>query len=370
MVRSATAILALFIFTGAAQAQQRHTVVDGETLWALAQRYYNDPWRWPRIYEANRAPSGQVEDAHRIYPGEVLVIPDIAATPVVAEVVVAPAPAPVPVEPAPAPPVQPEPEPAPQIPPPREPIEPDRTVFYSTEGTTGFAVVGTDGTRTAVPRDVVVAAPWLGPLQGDPPNVGRVLEFSGSEDELVPRTTVMPFDRVQVSLPGVAAARGTELLAFRVGDELAGVGQVLHPTGVLAVSDPTPDGAIALVVAVFDRMTLGDFLQPLPTFPLRAGVQAQPITTGPDATIIGFADPQAIQGVHDVAFLDQGSDQGVAIGDEYVVVWDEGSGAPPEIEGRLQVVQVHPDHASARIIWLRNPVFATGAIVGLDRKMP
>jgi LysM repeat protein len=376
MVRSAAAILALFIFTGVAQAQQRHTVVDGETLWSLAQRYYNDPGRWPQIYEANRAPAGQVEDARLIYPGEVLVIPDLAATPVVAAVVVEPLPAPVQPEPAPAPvqpepapaPVQPEPAPPPQVLPP--PIEPERTVFYSTEGRAGFAIVGTDATRTAVPRDVTVAAPWLGPLETDPPNVGRLIEFAGSDDERVPRTTVMPFDRVQLSLPGLSAARGTELLAFRLADELPGVGQILYPTGVLAVSDPTPDGAVALVVAVFDRVTMGDFLQLLPTFPLRAGVQAQPVTTGPDATIIGFADPHAIQGLNDVAFLDQGSDQGVAIGDEYVVLWDEGSGAPPEIEGRLQVVQVHPDHSSARIVWLRNPVFATGGIVGLDRKMP
>jgi hypothetical protein len=363
MVRSAAAILALFVFTGVAQAQERHTVVNGETLWSLAQRYYNDPWRWPRIYEANRAPGGQVEDAHWIYPGEVLVIPEIAATPVVAEVVVEPAPAPAPAraEPAPAP-----PSPAP----PMEPIEPERTAFYDTERMAGFAVVGTDAIRTAVPRDVAVAAPWLGPLASEPPNVGRLIEFSGSDDERVPRETVMPFDRVQVSLPGLAAARGTELLAFRVTGEVPGVGQILYPTGVLAVSDPTPDGAVALVVAVFDRVTVGDYLQLLPIFPLQAGVLAQPVTGGADATIIGFADPQAIQGINDVAFLDQGSNQGVAIGDEYVVLWDEGNGAPPEIEGRLQVVQVHPDHSSARIVSMRNPVFAAGAVVGLDRKMP
>ena len=364
MVRSATVILALFIFTGVAEAQQRHTVVNGETLWDLAQRYYNDPWRWPRIYEANRSPSGQVEDAHWIYPGEVLVIPEIAATPVVAEVVVEPVPAPVQPEPAP----EPAPEPPPAMP---EPMEPERTVFYNTEGRAGFAVVGTEGSRTAVPRDVSVAAPWLGPLNVEPENVGQVIELSGAEDERVPRTTVMPFDRVLVSLPGLAAARGTELLAFRVTSELPGVGQVLQPTGVLAVSDPTPEGAVALVVTVFDRMDVGDYLQLLPTFALRAGVQAQPVSgTGSAAAIIGFADPQAIQGVYDVAFLDRGSDEGVAIGDEYVIGWDEGTGAPPEIEGRLQVIQVHPDHASARIVWLRNPVFATGATVGLDRKMP
>jgi hypothetical protein len=360
MVRLAAAILALFLLTGDASAQQRHTVADGETLWSLAQRYYNDPWRWPRIYEANRAPSGQVEDAHWIYPGEVIIIPDVNATPVVAEVVVAPTPVVVP----------PDPVPPPPPPPPAEPVEPERTVFFSNEGRSGFTAVGVAVARTAVPRDVSVSAPWLGPVQGEPPNIGRVAEFSGADDELVPRVTAMPFDRVQIALPGLAAPRGTELLAFRVAGEIANVGQVLIPTGVLAVSDPTPDGAVALVVTVFGQLNVGDYLQMLPTFALRAGVIAQPVTTGADATILGFADNHALQGLNDVAFLDQGADQGVAIGDEYVVLWDEGNGAPPEVEGRLQVVSVHPDHASARIIWLRNPVFETGGIVGLDRKMP
>jgi hypothetical protein len=349
MVRSAAAILALFIFTGAAEAQQRHTVVDGETLWGLAQRYYNDPWRWPRIYEANRAPSGQVEDAHWIYPGEVIIIPDVEATPVVAGVVIEPVPAPV------------QPGPAPVIT--VETVEPERTVFYNSGGAQGgFVLSGTQNTRLAVPREVAVSAPWLGPESGPPPHIGTVTEFSGADDELVSRTIAMPFDRIQIALPGLAAARGTELLAFRISGEVPGVGQVLQPTGVLAVSDPTPEGAIALVVTVFEHLSVGDFLQPLPTYALRPGVLAQPVTTGADATIIGFAREHAINSLHDVAFLDQGSDQGVSIG--------EGLGGPPEIEGRLQVIQVHPDHASARIIWLRNPVFQTGGIVGLDRRMP
>jgi len=356
MVRFATAILALFILAGEAKAQQRHTVVDGETLWSLAQRYYNDPWRWPRIYEANRAPSGQVEDAHWIYPGEVILIPDVEATPVVAGVVVEPTPA----EPAPAAPLA-----------PIEQGEPERTVFYNADSraAAGFGASAANS-RAAVPRDVSASAPWLGPLQDVPPNIGRVLEFQGADDELVVRTTAMPFDRVQVGLPGLSAPRGTELLSFRVGREIPGVGTVLIPTGVLAVSDPTPEGAVALVVTVFDKLTVGDFLTMLPTFPLRAGIAARPMSGGADATIIGFAGENAIQGLNDITFLDQGADQGVAIGDEYVLMWNEGNGAPAEIEGRLQVVQVHPDHSSARITWMRNPVFQAGGIVGLDRKMP
>lgn len=348
MVRSAAAVFALVLLPGALQAQQRHQVVDGETLWGLAQRYYSDAWRWPNIYEANR---GVVEDPHWIYPGEELLIPDVAATPVVAEVTVGPVPA----------------EPALAVP---EPVEPERTVFFRSEGAAGLGIVGDEVRRLAVPRAVSVSAPWLGPIMRTPSNVGVVAEFSGADDERVPRTTALPYDRVQVELPGLAAARGAQLLAFRVDRDIPGVGQVLVPTGVLAVSDPTPGGAVALVVDIFDHLQVGDFLQVLPSFPLEPGVVAQPIASGPEATIIGFAGNRALQSVHDVAFLDQGSDDGVAIGDEYVAVWDEGNGGPAEIEGRLQVVSVHADHSSARVVWLRNPVFETGGRVGLDRKMP
>src|SRR4051812_9423594 len=47
--------LALIGLPGRVDAQQIHKVVTGETLWGLSQRYYSDPYKWPQIYEANRA---------------------------------------------------------------------------------------------------------------------------------------------------------------------------------------------------------------------------------------------------------------------------------------------------------------------------
>ena len=77
MVRSAAALVAVLILPGFVVAQEpqgTHTVVDHDTLWDLAQRYYSNPFEWRVIWEANRE---VVEDPNLIYPAEMLVIPGL-----------------------------------------------------------------------------------------------------------------------------------------------------------------------------------------------------------------------------------------------------------------------------------------------------
>jgi nucleoid-associated protein YgaU len=59
------------------QAQQPrvHEVQSGETLSAIAKKYYGDANAYNRIFEANRPMLG---DPDEIYPGQVLVIPEQA----------------------------------------------------------------------------------------------------------------------------------------------------------------------------------------------------------------------------------------------------------------------------------------------------
>ncbi len=72
-----------------------HTVVAGDTLWGIATTYYGDGEKWPAIYKANagvpQPGGGALSDAHWIYPGWTLVIPDATEAAPVAPTTPAPA---------------------------------------------------------------------------------------------------------------------------------------------------------------------------------------------------------------------------------------------------------------------------------------
>jgi len=367
MVRSAAAILAVLILPSFALGQQpvgTHTVVDDDTLWDLAQRYYQNPYQWRVIYEAN---VDSIADPNLIYPNEVFVIPGLPGT---AAPVVATGPEPTP-DAVPEQPV--DVAAAPSDAPATDlvqfgfrqarPSEQVRTIFWSdTTSQTGMAGSGAvDPNYVAVTRDLVYSAPWL-------VRAGEVVESQGSiEGFATPgsrATTIRSFDRIVVDMPAPARV-GAQLQLFRVTRTIENVGQVVTPTGLVTVESIGGAGVIGVVTKEYQRIQPGDFVRPAPTYTVPAGRMAREIPGGPEAMIMGVAGRQELNNIGHVAFLDLGADDGITVGDEFVL-FGSTTGAR---EGVLQVVAVTPNMASARIQSLVDDVFRQGVVVRLARTM-
>ena len=52
-------------------APERYIVVRGDTLWSIAQRYTDSPWRWSELWQLNK---DELKNPHRLYPGDVIVL--------------------------------------------------------------------------------------------------------------------------------------------------------------------------------------------------------------------------------------------------------------------------------------------------------
>jgi len=362
MVRSAAAVLAVLIIPSFALAQEpqgTHAVVKDDTLWDLAQRYYSNPFEWRVIWEANR---DVVEDPNWIYPAEVLVIPGLPGDDVPADDPVMDDP---PVE------DDPEPEtidgvPADLVPfglRQARPSDQTRTIFYSD---TSAARETREEARVTeyitVSADLVYSAPWMIGLMEEPENDGHIAGFA---DRGARASSIRSFDRISISMPTPARV-GANLQIYRVDRTIEDVGHVVIPTGIATVSTIGDGQVVAVVTKEYHRIQPGDLVRPIPSYTPRPGVYAQEVSGGSEAMVMGFAGNHVLTDIGHIAFLDLGSDDGIVIGDEFVLF---GEAIPTARDGSMQVIGVTETMAAARVLSMADNVFRQGVVVRLTKKM-
>ena len=325
-----------------------HVVKRGDTLWDLAKAYLKDPFRWPEVFQRN---TDIVENPHWIYPGETIRIPSSEVKPeVLARIATKPAP------------------------------PSDRTVFSSTPGGlvpdrigSNGEVLGRDAT-SGVPRGEIESAPFA-MKKGGPVNRGRLAaayDRPGIKTAAGDRRFQL-HDRVFLDLPrGVAGNPGDLLLAYRLGDEITDVGQLVIPTGIVRVESSSLGMPMGRVVKQFGEMVLDQSVIQLESIPASIG-RPVAVPPGPAEKVIYVAGEPVLPTLQTYVLLSAKSANGVRVGDQFTLIDDSVDPkypAPPVPAAIAEVVRVTPYAVTAIVVDHEQPRIYPGMRARLSARAP
>jgi len=369
------------------QLPATHVVATGETLWSIAQLYYNDPLLWPEIYRLN---TSQIDDPHWIYPGQELGLApggSVALAPESTTVVQPQGPGDtVHAVPAPDTVVAVGPDTSPLLdtalveapPPPAEPTEGYQTIFdrrrTATQEVRDVLRAYANQPYRPLRRGEFYAAGFLTEQERLP--YGRVLGNTSipAIPRLTDRSTATTFDQISIQPPRSASYHvGDSLLIVRIDRDIAGWGGVVVPVGVARVTELQRRQVLGDVIMQFGRIHDGHLALPLEPFKDPGQVRPTPVDGGLEGVVVAERDLHVLAGPQQIVFINRGRAEGVTSGDVFEV-FRPAAGIPGTASEQMQVVLqiVHTrDHsASGLILNIGHPKLVPGMPVRLIRKMP
>jgi hypothetical protein len=306
-------------------AQKKHTVVKGECLWFIAGDYYNDPFLWPVIYEANR---DSIANPHWIYPGEVFVIPNVPAEqiskPPVGEGIV------------------------------MEVKGTKSKVQEETKTTKGmrrkeraedavlFSVVKAED--YAFTQKSVLLAGFIS--RNKALGIGKVVDLIKHIPALKGASTVLG-DEVKVNR-GISdgVKEGNVYLIFRWDRGVGGYGKIVRIKGFLKILEAEENISTARVTESYEKIEKGDEIMEYTPPEVVVG-DAQPVISETAGKIIAFKNTEDIIKPFSVVFIEPGSGS-VQLGDVFLIYREE-SGNMIIPLGQIQIVDVREETASGYI---------------------
>lgn len=304
-------------------ATRIYVIRPGDTLWDLAGKAFQDPWKWPRIWFNNP----RIENPHRIYPGDPLIIPRVEGASITPAALPPPPPPPPPEALPPSPEVEVKPQVSPPPPPSQQP--PVAKIPAEAPPPTEIAEIPFISGEPEVESRLLVeekAVPQL------PPGLYVRLGNEGIVDPAVKpleneilgglfedREIFALHDLLYLSNRNGNLKVGDRLYVYRDQGELEEpetgrvLGRWIVIRGVVEVSGVEGEIAQALVVKSFDPIEKEDHLLPYKERPkgIVPGFNPQRIT----GTIVALPDRHTIVGPYQIIYGNLGSTQGVREGD-------------------------------------------------------
>ena len=319
-------ILFLLVMSIIIAQENTHTVKVDDTLWDIAQMYYQNPFLWPYIWRANLS---KIQDPHWIYPDQVFVIPPSPESIAVTSDTTAP----VYVQPV-----------TPYVPPPAK--------------KTAEVVSVVKAEEHIFTEDLLHRAGFI--VTEDLPVWGRILQTEPAGEK-----TITMYERVYIDRV-LDINAGDVLTVYRPGknyeDPKTGrfLGKEIVVLGKLSVSDLGEDGARCKVISSYDIIKKGDLVMPYEPLVAPEKVQLVPATRELEGYIVDVrGQEQNTTPIHLFIVLNQGEESGVVVGDMFDVYQDRvisGKKMPDFSTAKIQVASVFQNASIGLLLWVRETV--------------
>jgi len=343
-----------------AQVPASHTVVQGETLWAIAQQLLGDPLLWPEIYRLN---TNIIEDPHWIYPGEELQLSGSAMDTTAAMAPAAGGDTAVALQQSVT--VTPQGDSAQQARPnartgPYAPMT-GPTVFDMTNASArrgNDLELASARAYRAVREGEYFSSGFL--TEGQEVPAGRIMgaAASGALGTVTSRSYHL-YGTALIEPPvGETYAANDVLLTFEFGDNVDGYGNIVQPTGLLRVQAEANGAWLATVIRQYGQILDGQRTMKVQPFTYTSQARSVPVENGIEGRVIRTRDENVVTQMQSVLFIDKGADDGVRLGDVfqvYAVHQDDATGAAIEMDQAMILIVNTRSHTS------------TGIVVGLSR---
>jgi hypothetical protein len=306
-----------------------YIIVKGDTLWDISRRFLRNPYLWPQIWDRNR----YITDAHWIYPGDPLIIPDVAVVTDRAGEAGADADA--------------ETE--------------EERLRRLAEGRQGVV----DPLIPAIEDTALQCAHYVVDDRED-----ESLVLSGSEDGAT-KNAFGDRDILYLNKGSNSGVKAGDVYALRHvaytvkhPDTNRSIGTKIEPTGWARVILVQENTATVIIEQACMDIHLGDYLQPFEKMPVpliarhNPPDRLTPPTGRLTGTVVDIAEDAMIAGERQLVTLNIGTANGVAPGNLFSVykIMYPSVPTPRNVIGELVVVAVRERTSTARVLYSRDAI--------------
>ncbi|MGB3340545.1 MAG: LysM peptidoglycan-binding domain-containing protein [bacterium] len=311
-------MLILMVFVALFAQETTHVVKIDDTLWDIADIYYQNPFLWPYVWRANLT---KIEDPHWIYPEQLFVIPP-----------------------------NPEGEVTEYVP---------EHIMYSPPPTkkTAEVISFVEADKRIFSEEIIHRAGFI--LEEDIPLWGKIVGTEPSGEKLITSYKKVYIDRTEdINIGDVLTVYrpGMTIKHPKTGDFL---GKEVIVLGRVEIEDIGEEGSRAKVIASYDIIKKGDFV--IPYEPILAPIEIEMVATEDEIEgyVVEVKDDGLVTEPHVFVYIDHGEETGTAVGDLFDVYQERtvaGKLMPDFNIAKIQVISVFQKASIGLLLNVRETV--------------